>query len=175
MTGYLVREAAPADAGGYIRLMKAILRENPPVDTPYSASEFDPAPLAMAARIGEYPETGNSLFLAAFEGRNHALIGSLTCKGGTLHADAHVTELGVYVAKDWRDRGVGGALMAQAMAWATAHALVRRVQLEVMSSNARAIRLYERFGFAREGVRRHAYRRSGQYSDMIIMAWLAPE
>lgn len=175
MTRFDIREAVPADAGAYIRLMKGILRENPPVDTPYAADEFEPAPLAMAARIAEYPETGNSLFLVALDEKKNEIIGTLTCRGGSLHADAHVADLGLYVAKSWRDQGVGGALMTRALAWASDHPLIRRVQLDVMSTNTRAIHVYERFGFVREGVRRHAYRRNGHYTDMIGMAWLAPE
>ena len=39
---FTVRQAIPADARGYIALIKSILRENPPVDTPYAPDEFDP-------------------------------------------------------------------------------------------------------------------------------------
>jgi len=170
MSEFRIRDALPADARGYIRLMKGILRESPPVDTPYAADEFDPDPAAMAGRIAEYPLTRNSLFLVALNGEQ--VIGSLTCRGGSLHSDRHVADLGVYVARDWRGQGVGAALMGRALAWAAEHPVIRRVQLEVLASNDRAQRLYERSGFTREGVRRRACLRDGVLVDMILMAWL---
>jgi RimJ/RimL family protein N-acetyltransferase len=37
-------------------------------------------------------------------------------------------------------------------------------------NNERAIRLYEKFGFEREGVKRHALRVDGRYIDAFSMA-----
>lgn len=42
-----------------------------------------------------------------------------------------------------------------------------RVQLEVYAFNERALRHFERAGFVREGVRRKAYRRHGEWVDGI--------
>jgi RimJ/RimL family protein N-acetyltransferase len=42
-----------------------------------------------------------------------------------------------------------------------------RVQLEVYGFNERALRHFERVGFVREGVRRRAYRRHGEWVDGI--------
>jgi RimJ/RimL family protein N-acetyltransferase len=170
MSDFRVRQAEPRDAAAYIRLIKGILREQPPVDTPYDRSEFDPAPEAMAARIAAYPATGNSLFLVAAAAEATPLIGVLTCAGGTLKADRHVTELGIYVEKGWRGRGVGTALLTDAIRWARAHPSIERVALDVMTTNHTAIGLYEHFGFEREGVRRRAYKRGGYSVDMLVMA-----
>lgn len=176
MSDFRLREAVPGDARGYIRLMKAILRENPPVDTPYAADEFDPETGAMAERIADYPLTGNSLFLVALAGEHgEQVIGSLTCRGGTLRSDRHVADLGVYVARDWRGRGVGAGLIQRALVWGTEHPVITRIQLEVLTGNDRALRLYERSGFVREGVRRRACQRGGIAEDMILMAWLKEE
>ena len=71
----------------------------------------------------------NSLFLVAEAERK--IVGALTCGGGTLKADRHMTALGIYVAKDWRDRGMGNALMARCVEWANASPVVERVELEV--------------------------------------------
>lgn len=171
MTDFLVRQAETSDARAYIRLIKGILSEQPPVDTPYDRSEFDPDPEAMALRIAGYPRTGNSLFLLAFaSGASSRPIGVLTCAGGTLKADRHATELGIYVEKAWRGQGAGASLMMAAVQWARENRQIERIALDVMTANARAIRLYERFGFEREGVRRRAYKRNGQPVDMLMMA-----
>ncbi len=173
MSDFVVRQAEQRDAPGYIRLIKGILREQPPVDTPYDRSEFDPDPDAMGLRIAAYPASGNSLFLIALATKPpQPIIGVLTCMGGTLKADRHVAELGIYVAKIWRGRGVGAALMAEALRWVQTNPVVERVTLDVMAGNVRAIRLYERSGFEKEGVRRRAYKRGGQPVDMLMMALL---
>ena len=72
-----------------------------------------------------------------------------------------MTALGVYVAKDWRDQGIGQALMARCVEWAEASPVVERVELEVYAQNARAIHLYEQFGFEREGCKRRLYYQNG--------------
>ncbi len=47
-----------------------------------------------------------------------------------------------------------------------------RVEFEVRTDNARAIALYEKFGFAREGVVRRAVFVDGDYIDAIAMAMI---
>lgn len=167
---FTVREALPADARGYISLIKSVLREQPPVDTPYAPDEFDPPVERIAARIAEVADQDNSLFLVAEADRR--IVGTLTCGGGSLKADQHMTALGVYVAKPWRDRGVGNALMARCVEWAHASPVVERVELEVYAHNARAIHLYEKYGFEREGCKRRLYYQNGAPIDMLIMALL---
>ena len=47
-----------------------------------------------------------------------------------------------------------------------------RLELEVYADNEPAIRLYERFGFEREGVLRQYAYRNGQLADALYMARL---
>lgn len=163
----IVRRATPADARSYITLIKGVLAEQPPADTPYAAGEFNPPTSLIRDLIIEYNAAPNGLFLVA---EAEGVIGVLSCRGGSLAADRHVTDLGVYVEKSARDRGVGTALLRHAVEWAAASPVVERVELEVFAGNARAIHLYEKFGFAREGVKRRKYYRGGVTIDMLMMA-----
>jgi RimJ/RimL family protein N-acetyltransferase len=80
-----------------------------------------------------------------------------------------VADLGMLVAAGWRGRGVGTALLAEAIARARA-AGAHKIALQVWPHNAAAIALYERFGFRREGyLRRHYRRRSGELWDAVVM------
>lgn len=49
---------------------------------------------------------------------------------------------------------------------------VRRMELEVLADNPRAIHVYEKMGFKKEGVRREACYFNYQYKDMVTMACL---
>jgi ribosomal protein S18 acetylase RimI-like enzyme len=74
------------------------------------------------------------------------------------------------VAAGARRQGVGSALMRAAVEWARA-AGVRKLELHVFPWNEAAIKLYESFGFEREGYRKGHYRRGGEYVDAILMAY----
>ncbi|MCY1250884.1 hypothetical protein D9M72_645760 [compost metagenome] len=47
---------------------------------------------------------------------------------------------------------------------------VEQLQLTVVSSNAAAIRLYSKLGFAEYGLEKRALRIDGQYLDEVLMA-----
>ena len=74
------------------------------------------------------------------------------------------------VAAGHRRRGVGRALLEQAVEWAR-DAGIRKLELHVFPWNEPAIALYESFGFVREGFRRAHYRRGADYVDAILMAY----
>jgi RimJ/RimL family protein N-acetyltransferase len=73
------------------------------------------------------------------------------------------------VVPDYRGRGIGTRLMDQALKKAFATGFVR-VVLSVRADNTRAIRLYEKFGFVREGVLRDAVFVDGEFHDTMAMA-----
>ena len=76
------------------------------------------------------------------------------------------------IPQDERNRGIGSALMAYAIDWATKGGVLTRIELYVYASNARAIHLYEKFGFRLEGRRRQAIYQNGQYGDDLTMGLL---
>src|SRR6266436_8870933 len=79
---------------------------------------------------------------------------------------SHVASLGMAVAPEWRGRGVGSALMAEAIAWARAHG-VEKLALSVYPDNQRALALYAKFGFVEEGRLTGHSRKSIGYRDEI--------
>lgn len=86
----------------------------------------------------------------------------------------HVGAIGMGVHDDWQGRGIGTALMRAAVDLADNWLNLSRLQLEVYTDNAPAIRLYERFGFEREGTLRQLAFRDGRYVDAYVMARLRP-
>lgn len=52
---------------------------------------------------------------------------------------------------------------------------LQRIYLEVLGSNERAIALYERIGFQKEGILRQHHFQSGQFQNVILMGLLREE
>jgi ribosomal protein S18 acetylase RimI-like enzyme len=94
---------------------------------------------------------------------------------GSLHIESSrhgFGELGMAVAREWRGRGVGSALLTAAIEWARERGL-HKLSLGVFAHNAAAIALYRKFGFVEEGRRVQHYRRtSGELWDAIDMGLL---
>jgi L-phenylalanine/L-methionine N-acetyltransferase len=87
----------------------------------------------------------------------------------------HVRGLGMAVAKDWQGRGVGHQLLSAITDWADNWANVLRLELTVFADNARAIGLYQRHGFVKEGHMTGHALRDGKYVDAWAMARLHPK
>ena len=79
----------------------------------------------------------------------------------------HRGVLGLCVKKELRGRGIGEALIKGIVERCEGKFEV--IELTVLSGNQRAIRLYERFGFEKYGVRRGALKRAGKYFDENLM------
>ena len=82
----------------------------------------------------------------------------------------HCGGIGIMVDKDCWGMGVGSALMEKLLDMADNWLMLVRVELTVYSDNERAIHLYEKYGFVKEGIKRKAAISRGQYKDEIIMA-----
>jgi RimJ/RimL family protein N-acetyltransferase len=97
------------------------------------------------------------------------IVGRLSLARDTHPSSRHVADLGLMVAATHRRRGIGLALLEAAEAWARRSG-VRKLELHVFPHNDAAIRLYEKAGYVREGLREQHYLRAGNYVDAILMA-----
>ena len=107
-----------------------------------------------------------AVFVAEEDG---ALVGRLSVARDPHTASRHVADLGLMVAASHRRRGIGRALLEQSVAWAL-DAGIHKLELHVFPWNEPALKLYEQFGFEREGLRKDHYRRGSEYVDAILMA-----
>jgi ribosomal-protein-alanine N-acetyltransferase len=76
--------------------------------------------------------------------------------------------LNVAVRKNYRRKGIAGTLAMEAMKFAKAHG-ARSATLEVREKNTAAIKLYEKMGFVRAGLRRNYY---DSPRDNAVIMWL---
>jgi ribosomal protein S18 acetylase RimI-like enzyme len=156
--GINVRPATLADVDAAVAMLVEVAGEGrwigteAPVDVPQ-----------RRRRMVEDVEREDAVVLVAEAGGQ--VVGEL----GLHLARYGVAELGMAVAAGWRGRGIGSALLAEAIDQAR-KAGAHKMALQVWPHNAAAIALYERFGFQREGyLTRHYRRRSGELWDAVIM------
>jgi len=86
----------------------------------------------------------------------------------------HAGTVGLVVHDEWQGKGIGKALLHECVEMADRWLNLKRLELEVYTDNEPAIRLYERFGFEREGTLRQYAFRDGRYVDVYQMARLQP-
>ena len=64
---------------------------------------------------------------------------------------------------------MGSRLVDALIEWASANPLLTKINLRVREDNTRAIRLYERKGFVKEGTLRREIRVKNQYFSLLWM------
>lgn len=121
----------------------------------------------LATIEAQHEGTTAVLLVAELDG---SLVGSLA-----MHARIGIVDLGMNIADGHRGRGIGAALLDEALAWARGSG-AHKVELEHWPWNQRARALYERFGFVEEGYRRRQYRRKdGALWDSVVMGLVLDE
>ena len=121
---------------------------------------------------------GDRLVFKAVEPTSGEAVGYIEI--GAIDPRNHSMRIGrVLLAPAARGRGFGAAMMRAALAHAFDELHAHRVELGVFDANPRAIALYERVGFQREGTRRESFKvpetLGGGYWSEITMSVLAAE
>ena len=163
-----VRKACVGDAEAFARMMSDPGVYPQLLQLPYADADL------WRHRLAELcaPAGGHVLLVAVGDGE---VVG-----GAGLHPTGpsprrrHAMGLGIQVLPAWQGRGVGGLLMQSLCDLADRWLGMLRLELEVYTDNERAQRLYRRFGFVEEGVRRAYALRDGAYVDTLAMARLNP-
>lgn len=125
---------------------------------------------AVAEDIASAHAAPNRHLLGAVVGGRVVGFGGLTV--GRRARTRHVGHLFLEVHESFQGKGVGRALLSAILDLADRWLGLARVELQVNADNDRAVRLYERAGFVREGVLRGNILRDGRYVDSIIMGRL---
>jgi RimJ/RimL family protein N-acetyltransferase len=164
---FVVRPADPADAQGVKELGDQVSAE----PEGWLATQDGWRSVGDERRylraIRRYPHA--AVFVA--EAEDGRIVGRLSLARDQHPASRHVADLGLMVAQSHRRQGIGRALLEAAVEWARAND-VRKLELHVFTYNEAAIRLYEGFGFEREGLRKKHYRQGDRYVDAILMAYV---
>ena len=158
----LIRALEPADLPDLTEAWNQPQAYAGTLQLPYTSLE------ARQKRLGGSPP-GHTRLVAVIDGKVIGMAG--------LHPEenprrAHAASIGMAVHDAYAGRGAGTALFAAVVSVADDWLNLKRLELSVYADNARAIALYERFGFEREGLHRAFSWRAGAYVDSISMARL---
>lgn len=161
---WILRPARPTDGRALARLFAEVRAEGRWLITP-PGTVSEPT---EGFWIAEMIRSNEHLVLLAEA--DAEVVGNVLVSTDRNAATQHIGTLAICVARGWRDVGIGSALVSGAQAWARERGL-RKLSLGVFPDNERAIAVYERAGFEREGLRRGQYRSGGLYRDELLMAW----
>jgi L-phenylalanine/L-methionine N-acetyltransferase len=162
-----VRRARPADAADFVRMMSQPEVYMNLMQLPLPSEDMWRKRLETMSE----PERDDLQLVAELDGR---VVGSAGLHPVPKLRRRHVAMLGISVAAEAQGLGVGRALMQTMCDYADRWAQILRIELTVFTDNARAIALYQRFGFRHEGTHRAYALRDGAYLDVHAMARLHP-
>ncbi len=160
-----VRRAVPGDAPGLVALAEAVGREEGRWILATESWRSVADERRYLKTVQRHPDA--AVFVAEDDGR---LVARLSLSRDPHPASRHVADLGLMVDAAHRRRGIGRTLLEEAVIWARA-AGIRKLELHVFPWNEPALRLYESFGFEREGYRKRHYARDLEFVDAILMAY----
>jgi RimJ/RimL family protein N-acetyltransferase len=161
--GVTIRPARPSDAASFLQMFRAVVAERRWVRTDVVTRS-----VRDQRRMFREAWSPSRAILVALD-RAGRVIGNIWIAREEHPVNRHVASIGMAVAKEWRGRGVGSALMAEALRWAREQG-VEKVALSVYPGNDRAAALYRKFGFVEEGRLVRQSKKSYGYEDEIVMA-----
>lgn len=130
--------------------------------TPEKVAAFD---VALARPVGA---PGWRRAWAAFE-PGGAIIGHADLRARSEPYSEHRALLGMGVHRDFRRRGLGGALIAHAIAWALRESALEWIDLSYLVGNTPAERLYQRLGFQQLAIVADLFRIDGESVGDVLM------
>jgi hypothetical protein len=155
---YLVRLAEPKDARGVIMCMQSVMDERI-----YLVGEY-----YMLTEKGEQERLKNPDDATFVCEKDDQIIGVLTLQRGFHRKNRHTANLGIAIKKGHRHKGIGTKLMQKSFEWCKQNG-IKKLNLEVFSSNTNAIELYKKLGFEEEGRRKDQFFMEGTYVDDVFM------
>jgi RimJ/RimL family protein N-acetyltransferase len=165
----VVRQATSDDAPAYLEYIGLIFQDDRFFLTTYEESKEFRTLEKTQERITKFQDPSQGILLLAWDG-NTVIAMTDIIRGEKLRI-RHVGEIGVSILPDYRNLGLGTALMRTWIDWAKSDAGLEKLMLSVYENNSIARRLYEKLGFVEEGRRRRHYKfADNQYIDSIQMS-----
>ncbi|MEX0418459.1 N-acetyltransferase family protein, partial [Bacillus sp. C30] len=162
---YTVRSAVQTDAGQLSEIRVQIDGETENMDREAGEGFIDK--ISFQKIIKSDSEEMKNLFLVA-EVHNQ-IVGFSRCEGSKLKRLAHKVEFGVCILREFWGYGMGKSLLQQSIQWADENE-VKKISLQVLEKNEKAIQLYKKLGLEVEGILKNDKKLSdGKYYNTVVM------
>ena len=165
----LIREAEPGDAVELVTFLNRVSLE-----TDFTSLDGDGILLTgeeMEVFLNKQASSDNQISLLAF--LNGKIAGLVNITADQRKRVRHIGDLFIVIGKRYWNNGLGSLLLEEAIEWAQASGILRRLQLTVQTRNQAAVHLYQKHGFAIEGRQeRGAYIEEGEFIDVYLMGRL---
>ena len=160
---FVIERARPEEAAALLDYLKIIGGE-----TENLSFGAEGVPLSLAEEQdylrAQCGSADNAQYFAKVDGE---IIGTASLNRRSTRM-SHRGVFGISLKKAWWGCGAASALMEVILAFAKENCF-EQLNLEVRSSNARAIRLYEKYGFRKLCTFPHFFKINGEYIDFDLM------
>ncbi len=146
---------------GYLRLQ----------DTEIASME---TPEEVAAFIDRENESSSAYLFGVRRNSDDVLVGTVGLFDIAWGNRTAWVGVGIGQREDW-GKGYGSDAMGLVIRYAFDELNLHRLQLTVIDYNPRALKMYEKLGFVREGAYREFVERDGARHDLILYGLLRPE
>ncbi|TEW50228.1 GNAT family N-acetyltransferase [Psychromonas algicola] len=133
-------------------------------------SERDTSLENQQKQMANFTDSNTQVMLVK-ENDKAELIAFVVGIAGNFIRNKHSLYCVIGVKSEYHDKGIGHSLLTNLEEWANNHG-IHRIELTVMEHNLKAIRLYETFGFIREGIKRDSICIAGEYINELYMSKL---
>lgn len=157
----VIRRALPIDAERVVRVINAIAAEHCWLST----EQYHPNP--PWERVLHQPHEHLDHLLLVPEACNE-ILGWCRIFPYSFPKSRHVADLGIGIAKEFRNKGIGRILLQRGLEWAGERGY-EKITLDTFSSNTPAIRLFQKTDFKITGVRYRQAKINGEFVDQILM------
>ncbi|MBS1550955.1 MAG: GNAT family N-acetyltransferase [Bacteroidetes bacterium] len=155
------------DAEELLRTVKTYLADSEYI--PVRPEEFTISIEKEKLRIRSFLENDNSLLLIAKKGNE--ILGNIDITGSQKEAIKHTAVIGMGMLKEYRNKGLGTALLRKGIEWARQNPVLEILWLQVYAENTAGVTLYRNAGFEINGIQKKFFKsKENIYFDNVIMS-----
>ncbi|MFA6023645.1 MAG: GNAT family protein [Candidatus Gracilibacteria bacterium] len=163
-----IREGKKSDASDLIKYLNQVAGESDFLT--FTEGEFKMTKKGEEAFVEEAHKADNEIFLVAEIGKE--IVGVLNVNANSKKRMKHIGTFGVSLKKAHWGKGIGALFIQTMLDWAKSNGVTRKMNLSVMANNKRAMKLYKKFGFKKEGLLKRDALINGKFYDAYLMGLL---